>query len=75
MRHKLVWQFAVAGLMIGTAFAQDAPPTGVPDAGIVHVRIGRTGGMCDGAGYCTNLTTVEQSFIGGSGCPILAARR
>jgi hypothetical protein len=52
------------GLTIGCVLAQDAaPPTGhAADARVVRVRTGYSAGRC-GGGYCTEITTVESSFI------------
>jgi len=57
--------FVIVGLTIGSVFAQDAtrPPTLAANARLVRVRVGSTGGMCGGFGYCDNLTTVEPSFV------------
>jgi hypothetical protein len=65
MRWMLWASLSFVGLTIGTVFAQDAaPPTNhAADARVVRVRIGHTGGLCGGFGYCTGITTVEPSFI------------
>jgi len=64
MRWSSWASFAVASLTIGSGLAQDATrPTTPPANALERVRLGHSGGMCGGFGYCGELTTVDQSFV------------
>ena len=60
------WTSVLAlGVLVGRVFAQDAvaPAGHTSDVSVVRVRVGYTGGLCGGCGYCTVLTTIEPLFI------------
>jgi hypothetical protein len=62
-RRKSCVVFLVFGFMASVS-AQNAKPVPLaPDAQLVRVRIGYSGGLCGGFGYCTNLTTVEPFSV------------
>jgi hypothetical protein len=65
MRTSVWVSFVIVSLTIGSVFAQDATGPTIPaaNARLVRVRIGHSGGMCGGFGYCTELTTVDRSFV------------
>src|SRR5690349_14409299 len=65
MRRSSWVSFVIVGLTIGSVFAQDAtrPTILAASARLLRVRIGHSGGMCGGFGYCTERTTVDRSFV------------
>jgi hypothetical protein len=58
---KLFW---VAGLTVGSSFAQQAtPPSSLaPNAQLIRIRIGYDCGWCTG-GYDSNETTIEPGLV------------
>src|SRR5512140_1191070 len=64
--HGSGWTACVVlSLTIGSVFARDAIRPARPAAGarVISVRLVNTGGMCGGDGYCTQITTIDRSFV------------